>query len=185
MIKTKMILKILVIFAVSVTLPISQAHAVIPDSHLAMDDVVESVNGQGAHQSQNGDDPETGSPSTDPVPTSVEIPNDALEEHSLQSGDVEPLSSDQLAVNDQQSFWTQKKTMITTSIVLTTALLVGLLLLLVGAGGGDGGSSGGAVSGGGGGGGGGNSDPLKHNPEPSTLILMGLGLLLPFIRRKM
>ncbi|MDA9101193.1 PEP-CTERM sorting domain-containing protein [Omnitrophica bacterium] len=107
-----------------------------------------------------------------------------------------------------------RKVLMIGGLILLTALFVGILAAAAGGGagggsaGGDGGSGGGAGGGSGGGGVGegtgtvvgfgilgqeGNINPLTGsqqpggvpvNPEPSTLILLGLGLLIPFLRKR-
>ena len=102
----------------------------------------------------------------------------------------------------------------TSVILTTTGLILGLLLLLGGGGGGSGSGGGAGGGGGSGGGAivppigfdiaGGPEDGLvpgtilggglvpgtipggniPHHPEPSTFLLMGLGLLIPFLRKR-
>ncbi len=239
-------LKTVLVFILAVTLPISQAYAVVPDVHSVISDVSES-NGNfqdinlaipgGAEMFQSL----TNQPSLADI--SSIISSDPLPENIIETEDVSDQegSLDIPLVNGEgQHFWTRGKIITASAILFSTGLLLSLIFVLSGAGSGSGsgsGSGGGGNSnpppdpnnpnlndlngdgtnpppggdnsfppiGGGGTGpggeetiqqlldngggllpGGGNGIPggVPHHPEPSTFLLMGLGLLVPFLRKR-
>lgn len=219
----KAFLKSVLVITLTITLPITQAYAVIPESHSTLSDVVES---HGANPDVNiSAHGPAQIPSADLSQVEMIIGGTDEEAIEMQNDDEDLLDVPVIAVDDSR-FWTQRKIVVTTSILLSTGLLVGLLLLLSGGGSGAGaGAGGGAGSAGGSGGdnpGSGGSpdsglaDPfgglpggslpgggtlpgglpgldgtgtlpagkIPHNPEPSTFLLMGLGLLVPFLRKR-
>lgn len=191
--------KIFLVLILIVTLPISQAHALVPDPHSVLSDRLES------HEEQV----EANTPAPPVETEEVQIPSgEMLHAQTIISTDAtteaiemqdENLFEPPISADDDHQFWTKKKIIVSTSILLTATLLVGLLLLLAG-----GGSGGGSESVAGGGAGAGGevvipppiippigpgptvlpTGPHPHNPEPSTFLLMGLGLLVPAFRKR-
>lgn len=202
------ILKTVLVLILTITLPISQAHAVIPDPHGVLSDTVESNE---EHQEVNisaleGDAEPAQIPTGDLFQVETIISGNTAEEPSIEMPGEQDLLEVPVLAEDDQKFWTTKKIVISTSLLLTTGLLIGLLLLLAGSGSGGSGGSGVGVGAGGGIGGilpviptgpGGPTGPanltnpfvptggIPHNPEPSTFLLMGLGLLVPFLRKRL
>lgn len=218
--------KSILIFVLTITLPISQAYAVVPDSHSTLSDAVES-HGENSEMNISTDEiaDSTQIPTGDLFQVQTIISSHAADEVIEIHDDSDDLLPEPIADVDDQRFWTSKKIVISSSILLTAGLLVGLLLLLAGGGSGGGSSAGtvggssGAVAGAGipgivpgvnGGVAGGDlvniipfgvlegpdpgldsTNPLSlpvgqvpPNPEPSTFLLMGLGLLVPFLRKR-
>ena len=190
--KLSNLLKILVIGVVSITLPMVQAYAVVPDVHSVLSETVESTSSDSATSGSQQAGSESSNVATD-IPAgdlaqpSAVIPADVFEQTSAPE-ELETLGDDQdeiataLLPEQGHGFWTKRK-------ILTTSLLLGLLLLLAGGGsalsflgGGGGSSSSGSFAGGGRGGE--NGDIPPHHPEPSTFLLLGLGLLVPFFRKR-
>ena len=198
-------LKTVLICILTITLPMTQAYAVIPDPHSVLSDAVEQT-----EESQEinisapeGDQPQI--PTGDLLQVQTIISGSSVHQPSIEvQEDMDDLLEAPIDVTDDEKFWTNKKIVITSSVLLTAGILIGLLLLLAGGGGsGSGAGSGGGAGGGFAGLGGipdGDSpiippadlliDPLNppfvphHNPEPSTFLLMGLGLLVPILRKR-
>lgn len=208
-------LKALVIGVVSLTLSLSQAYAVIPDTHSVLGELVASTEETSQNPQVDSDQPRAVEAVEDEVPSAEDllqsqafVPSDILGAESAALEDFDTRAQDELVLPETgHHFWTRRNVVLTTSILLTTGLVVGLLLLLAAGGGGGGGSS---DSGGGGGAGfvgaGGGELPLAppiiprigfesgpgsipgpsvpHHPEPSTFLLLGLGLLIPLLRKR-
>ncbi|MBI1977246.1 MAG: PEP-CTERM sorting domain-containing protein [Candidatus Omnitrophica bacterium] len=180
--KIKELFRVLVILAVSITFPMVQVYAVVPDTGSILQDVkeVESTNEQ-SESSADASGPQGESvsiPVGDLFQSDVFVSNDKAVEELEADSDYDEAISDLLLPEKDQKFWTGKKILLTTLLLL---LLLGGSSSLFAFGGGGGGDNGGT------GGGGGSDDDggsIPHHPEPSTLLLMGLGLLIPFLRKK-
>ncbi len=248
-------LKTILVFILAVTLPISQAYAVVPDVHSVISDVSESngnfqdinlaIPGAEMFQSLTNQQPSL-------ADISSIISSDPLPENIIETEDVsdqEGLLDIPLVNGEGQHFWTRGKIIAASAILFSTGLLLSLIFVLSGAGSGSGSSSGSGSGGGSGGNpnppdpnnpnlndpnnggltdessndlndatnnngfpligggtgpggeetiqqlldngggllpGGGNGIPggVPHHPEPSTFLLMGLGLLVPFLRKR-
>ena len=227
----KAFLNYVLVITLVITLPITQAYAVIRESHSTLSDAVES---HGTNLDVNISAPDVSVPSTVQIPSVDLNPVEMIiggtdDEGIVMEQDDEDLLGVPVIAVDDTHFWTRGKIIIGTSLLLTTGLLVGLLLLLSSGGSGSGsgagsGAGGGSGSSGGSGGGdpgltdllgglpggslpgglpgldgtgslpgglpgllGGDTLPggkIPHNPEPSTFLLMGLGLLVPYLRKR-
>ncbi|MBI4358216.1 MAG: PEP-CTERM sorting domain-containing protein [Candidatus Omnitrophica bacterium] len=198
-----------VIGIICATLPMPRVYAVIPDAGSIIEDFLRSVeNTQAADDVPTESAADTGALSNQDLSQAPAIiKSDVLKEEIPAFEELAATDQEELILpTDDQPFWTKGKLIVTSSVVLTTGLVVGLILLLVSVGGG-------GSSGGGGGGSGGNpfippivdlldpdstskiiTDNSKktitdiplgpHHPEPSTFLLMGLGLLIPFLKKR-
>lgn len=181
------------ILVLTITLPISQARAVVPDPHSALSDAVESSeeNQEINISAPEGDAEPAQIPMGDLFQVETIISGNTAEESSIEMHDEQDLLEVPVLAEDDQQFWTTKKIVVSSTILITTGLLIGLLLLMSGGGDGSGFASlfgfGGFFSGKGNknnNNGDGDNGGAPHNPEPSTFLLMGLGLLVPVLRKR-
>jgi len=199
--------QMLLIIILTLTLPVTQAHAILPDSHSIMSELVNAVEGDGEGGYVTGPVVSgTDIPVGDLWQPSADISNVALDESVLIDVDAASLEeavsaidgelAEDLVAPEQDGFWSRRKILGTVVVLLGAGLIIMLVAFLAGGGGGGGGGGDEVGSGGGGGGGGLNnppiipfvppvipSGPIPTNPEPSTFLLLGLGLLAPFFRR--
>ena len=237
--KTKNLVRIFLVVVLTLTLPISQVYAVVPDLQPLMTDVVERF-GEGFDLAASGvgqtPAPVVNISTAQLVKSAVITPSQIVEDEAPALEAVELKEAPEMdfvpiQAEEGHPFWTKKKIVISATLLLTaTVLLSGLLFLLGGSGSGSGSGSGDGSGGGPGGpgepggppgdggpgdggpgdgnpfippvGGGGpigpgtgnpgdpfvSGDPIPggipHHPEPSTFLLMGLGLIVPLLRKR-